>query len=179
MNKLKIVSVALFASLALNSLLLIKAYSIEIDKLLSNWYETDLIYKESCPDTVEKNRICSVKVLEKRSDFAMVRVHYHYKKSEEATNKVVVKANKGSHDNIIGTRGGFDLVEGDNTIDIPFGMYKGGVYTGEEPYVSKFIMVKAQGITEDGKRYTSPPIFEIYAKYEHPWYTVGENTSWQ
>ena len=179
MRKLRIIALLLLISLTLNIYLLIKTYNFEIASLLSGLSQSGIIYEESCPEVVVKNKICSIEVLEKRSDFSMVRVHYHYKKGEEYSNKIVVKANKGSHDNIVGTRGGFDLVEGDNTIDIPFGMYRGGIYTKEAPYNSKYIMVKAQGITEDGKRYTSPHIFEVYAKYDQLWYSNGENTSWQ
>ncbi len=179
MSKLKIITALLITSLALNCYFAVKIFGIHIGSPFSGVSETGIIYREDCPEDVVKNRICSIEVLEKRSDFAMVRVHYHYIKGHEYSNKIVVKSNKGSHDNVVGTRGGFDLVEGDNTIDIPFGMYKAGVYAKDDPYRSKFIMVKAQGITEDGKRYTSPHIFEVYAKYDHPWYTRSEKTSWQ
>ena len=175
MNKLKIVYVFLVASLALNTYLLLKMNHFDISGLFSWLLDPRTIYYESCPNAVVKNRICSIKILEKQSDFSIVRVHYHYIKADEYYNTIVVKANKGSHDNVVGTRGGFDLIEGDNTIDIPFGMYQSYSYTQEKPYTSKFITVKAQGITEDRKRYTSPHIFDVSTKFEHPWYATRDS----
>ena len=170
--------VFLVLSLGLNLFFLANVYNLEIKDLLSKLRNERVIYQEDCPDTAEKNQICSIELLERRSDFAMIRVHYHYVKGEEYSNTIVVKANKGSHDNVIGTRGGFDLVEGDNTIDIPFGMYRPGSYTKERPYRSNYIMVEARGLTEDGKRYTVPHIFRVYAKYDQAWYAEGGAVSW-
>lgn len=142
-------------------------------------FALETIYKESCPLAPLKSKICSIEVIEKRSDFAMIRVHYHYVKGQEHSNKVVAKANKGSHDNVVGTKGGFDLIEGDNIIEIPLGVYAPGVYSAEKPYMSEYIMVEAKGLTEDGKRYTKPHIFRIFAKYKREWFTHGNNSSWQ
>ena len=178
MNKLKIITALFFISLVLNLYFLARLFGPEMGLIL--WPRvTGIIYREDCPESVIKSRVCSIEVLEKRSDFAMVRIHYHYIKGEEHSNRIVVKANKGSHDNVVGTRSAFDLKEGDNIIDIPFGMYRAGKYSKDRPYMSKFIMVEAQGISEDGKRYISPRIFQVYADYEHPWYTEGEYPSWQ
>lgn len=139
-----------------------------------------VIYQKGCPKEVTKSRICSIEVLEKRTDFAMARVHYHYvKKVSDSTNRVVVKSNKGSHDNVVGTQGGFNLTEGDNTIDMPFGMYRPGTYSDSAPYFSKYIMVKAREISAGGKRYITPPIFEEFVKYEHAWFVDGEKPSWK
>lgn len=141
---------------------------------------TGVIYQQDCPKEVTESRICSIEVLEKRNDFAMVKVHYHYvKKVSDSTNRVVVKSNKGSHDNVVGTRGAFNLKEGDNTIDMPFGMYRAGTYSNSIPYISKYIMVKAREISADGKHYITPPIFEKFAKYEHVWFVDGDKPSWK
>ena len=179
MNKFRIIYVTLVISLILNSYLLLKMYGFEIGKLLSSLSQPGTIYIEKCPEIIDKSRICSIKLLEKRSDFSMLRLHYHYRKSEEYSNQLVVKANKGSHDNIVGTKRSFDLIEGDNTVDIPFGMYRGGIFNKDAPYKSKYIMIKARGIAKDGKSYTSPNIFEIFVNHELLWYTEGEDTSWQ
>lgn len=178
MSKFQITVSLLLISLALNVYLLIHSYNFDFRKIFPGLSDTGIIYRENCPEVVVKNRICSIEVLEKRGDFAMIRVHYHYKKAHEYSNRIVVKANKGSHDNVIGTKGRFDIVEGDNTIDISFGMYRGGKFTKDAPYTSKYIMVKAQGLTQDSKRYTSPHLLEVYAEYDQPWYTDGDNTSW-
>ena len=137
-----------------------------------------MIYKGTCSFTPLKSEICSIEVLEKRSDFAMLRIHYHYVKGNEHSNKIVVKANKGSHDNVVGTQGGFDLIEGDNIIDIPFGMYESHIHTKTKTYLSKYIMVEAKGLTEDGKSYTTPHIFRVFADYSHPWYIKNGQRSW-
>ena len=179
MNKNKTVMLLLLMSLALNLYLFLKLYGKEFNELISSLDESGVIYREECPKEVVRSRVCSIEVLEKRSDFAMIRVHYHYVKGEEHTNRIVVKAHKGSHDNVVGTRGGFGLIEGENSIDIPFGMYRADTYREDQPYISKYIMVEAKGITEDGKRYTSPHIFRVFADYEHPWFTIGEASSWR
>ncbi|MFK5913248.1 MAG: hypothetical protein QM484_02660 [Woeseiaceae bacterium] len=141
---------------------------------------TGIIYQQDCPKKVTKSRLCSIEVLEKRSDFSMLQVHYHYVKNvSDSTNRIVVKSNKGSHDNVVGTRGGFNLKEGDNIIDMPFGMYRAGTYSDSEPYVSKYIMVKAREISAGGHRYITPPIFEKFAKYEHVWFVDGDKPSWK
>lgn len=142
--------------------------------------KTGIIYQQDCPNDVVESKICSIEVLEKRTDFAMVRVHYHYfKKANEDTNRIVVKSNKGSHDNVIGTRSAFHLKEGDNTIDLPFGMYRTGTYTRGNPYSSKYIMVQARGISKDSKYYITPPIFDVFANYDQEWYVDGEKSSWR
>ena len=137
------------------------------------------IYKEPCDRIVLKNKLCSVKLLEKRSDFAMIRVHYHYVKGKEDRNRIIVKANKGSHDNVIGTRGTFSLQEGNNVIDIPFGIYRHGDYLEDAPYLSKYIQIEAKGITKEGNHYTSPPIFQHFIPFEEEWFSPPEKSSWQ
>lgn len=179
MKNSRILVAFLIVSLGLNLFFFTKLYRFEITRVLSRLNDESIIYQDDCSESVVKNRICSIELLEKRSDFAMIRVHYHYIKGEEYSNTIVVKANKGSHDNVIGTRGGFDLIEGDNTIDIPFGMYRAGDYNKEHPYQSNYIMVEARGITEDGKRYTSPHIFQTYVKSDQEWYAEGGIISWR
>ena len=179
MKNSKIIGALLVASLALNAYFLIDTFRFAVIDFLSRAYNENLIYMEDCPESVIKNQICSIELLEKRSDFAMIRVHYHYTKGEEYSNTIVASANKGSHDNVVGTRGGYDLIEGDNTIDIPFGLYRVGNHTKEHPYVSKYIMVEAKGITEDGKRYTSPHIFRVYVEIIQEWYPEGDAISWR
>lgn len=178
MTKFKVVVVLLFISLAANAFFLLNTANLDYRRALSGFSGTGVIHQEECPDTVLRNRICRIEVLEKRGDIAMLRIHYHYRKGHEHSNRIVVKANKGSHDNIVGTKAAFHIVEGDNTIDIPFGMYRAGAFTKNEPYRSKYIMVRAQGLTEDSRNYTSPHLLELYAQYDQPWYMDGEDSSW-
>lgn len=170
----------LLLSLSMNVYLFSKPNKSKIGNSVTALPNTGIIYQQDCSNDVVSNKICRIEVLEKRTDFAMVRVHYHYvKQTNEDTNRIVVKSNKGSHDNVIGTRSAFHLKEGSNTIDLPFGMYKAGVYSGNNPYTSKYIMVKARGISKDGSRYITPSIFEVYANYNQEWYVDGEKPSWR
>lgn len=170
----------LLLSLSMNVYLVTKPNKSKIGSHVSAVPNTGIIYQQECSNDVVSSKICRIEVLEKRTDFAMVRVHYHYvKKESESSNRIVVKSNKGSHDNVIGTRSAFNLTEGNNTIDLPFGMYRAGSYSMDNPYTSKYIMVKAQGISEDNKHYITPPIFEIYANYDQEWFVDGEKPSWR
>lgn len=136
------------------------------------------IYEEECPVEVTSNRICAIELVETRPDFTMIKVHYHYVKGEEASTRIVVKANKGSHDNIVGTKSTHHLLEGSHTTLIPFGLYKAGEHTSNNPYVSEYIMVKAQGISADGKRYITPAILEASIKHRKEWHAEGGTVSW-
>lgn len=139
----------------------------------------ETIYKKDCPYTVLESTICSIKIIEKRNDFILLRVHYHYKKGSEHSNTTIVRANNGSMDNHVGTQGGYILKMGNNTIDIPFGMYRAYDYTEKQPYTSNFIKVVALGITENGNEYTSPHIFNVTVNYNYSWYIIGEKNTWQ
>ncbi len=183
MNKTKAV---LIASILLNIYMVFQLYRVEstnstviLKKSLNETPEVGILQKEECPVDVTANRICSIEVIEKRTDFAMIKIHYHYVKGEEGHARIVVKANKGTHDNTIGTRGGPYLMEGSHTILIPFGLYNANAHQKETPYTSEYIVVRAQGISEDGKRYIKPNIFETFIKYKHSWYADGEGVSWR
>ncbi len=182
---MKITITLLIASLIVNIYLLSKLYRIEttdqsitLQKLSKSTPAIGTIYQEECPTEVTISRICKVELVERRSDFAMIKIHYHYKKGEEGSNRIVVKANNGSHDNTVGTRSAHHLVEGSNTIHIPFGLYSAEEHQEGNPYISEYIVIRAKGISEDSKLYITPHLFEAYIKYKKSWYAVGEKTSW-
>ena len=161
------------------------AEKIEINVEKEPTHDPEIIYQEHCPYKLTISRLCSVEFIEKHGDLAKVRIHYHYKKGEEETNQVIIRANMGSSDNIVGTKGwhGHTLEEGKNIIEIPFGLYRDDVYTDDDPYISKFIKVRALGIdvneSENENKYTSPFIFDVAIEYEYTWYVNGESTPWR
>ena len=137
-----------------------------------------VIHKAECPGTITTSKICSVELVEVRPDFAMVKIHYHYKKGIEDKARMVVKANNGSHDNTVGTNSAHHLMEGSNTIQIPFGLYN-VAHKKASPYESSYIVVRAQGISKDGKRYITPHVLENYIPYKKTWYVEGDKVSWK
>lgn len=182
---MKLTPIFFTISLIANVYLLSQLYSINttnesitFQKISKNNPTLRTIYQEDCPVEITKNRICSIELVEKRPDFAMIKIHYHYIKGEEGSTRIVVKANKGSHDNTVGTKSAHHLIEGSNTTLIPFGLYNADIHTTNNPYTSEYLVVRAQGITTDGKRYTTPHILETYIKYKKQWYAEGERTSW-
>ncbi len=163
------------------TVLLITSF-ILIFYLFSRLYVTDaaidIMYQEECPENVTKNRICSVELVEKRPDFLMLKIHYHYVKDKEDSNRIVIKANRGSHDNTVGTKRVHSLKEGSNNILIPFGLYKSTDHKESNPYISEYIVIRAKGLSKDNKYYITPHLLETYIKYKKSWYAEGDKTSW-
>ncbi|MGB0282490.1 MAG: hypothetical protein ACPGAE_09985 [Neptuniibacter sp.] len=183
MNKVKVL---LALSLLANIYMIFQMYRVEttnnsiiFKKRLNETPEIGVLHKEECPIEVTANRICSIEIVEKRSDFALLKIQYHYVKGDEGYARIAVKANKGTHDNTVGTRGSPHLMEGSHTVLIPFGLYRADTHQKETPYISEFIVVRAQGISKNGKRYITPHIFETFIKYKYAWYAEGENVSWK
>ncbi|MFT6387170.1 MAG: hypothetical protein ACJAUP_000540 [Cellvibrionaceae bacterium] len=103
----------LILSLLVNAFLLHQLYSIEttnssiiFQKRINGTPEVGVLHKEECPIDVTANRICRIEVVERRTDFASLKIHHYYVKGEEGHARIVVKANKGTHDNTVGTQGG-------------------------------------------------------------------------
>ncbi len=168
---MKRIATILFLSIFLNIYLGYRLY-------IHNTKNINLLYNEECPQKVEANRICSVEIIEKRSDFLSIKLRYHYIKGEEGKTKVSVKANNGTHDNVVGTRGGHYLKEGDNTIVLPFGLYRSDIFDSHTPYLSKYIAIRAQGISTDGKTFITPDKFSKFIEYNKSWYANKGDLSW-
>jgi|GEM_PF-1870672 len=178
MNKVSTIRIAVIVFLILTIVVCIKYSGMSLDNLLPGTSTTGVLFQQVCPERVVNTKICQVEVIEKRNDFAMLRLHYHYVKGSEASARGSVKANMGSHDNMVGTQGGFTLVEGSHTIDIPFGMYRSASFTKSEPYISDYVIIRAQGLSADKKHYTKPAIFDLSIEREYTWYINGDKRSW-
>ncbi len=136
---------------------------------------TGVIFTAECPKSVTRTQICSVEIIKKTENGAVARIHYHYVKNNYNVNRIVVTADQGKHDNIIGIQKIHRVVEGDNFIDVAFGLFKGEVFSKEQPYLSQFIFINIREVDKNSNIYIRPEPLEFRTKYNHPWYGSRPN----
>ncbi len=182
------VSIALVISLGVNLFLAARLSDLEglassLDTMIPGMSFDEAtgvgtIFDEGCPPTVKGNRICSISIVEKHSNWALVRIHYHYLKGQEDWNRIVVTAHSGTRDNVIGIHKSYSIAEGNNTIDIAIGFHRGKEFGEQEPYVSKYIMVDVKGVDRRHNIYLTPELMEIHVEVEQKWSGTAPDLSY-
>ena len=132
---------------------------------------TGVLYEEPCQSSVSKTRICKITITNKTASHAVAKVHYHYVKGSEDKNRLFIIANKGRFDNTIGVREAYGLVEGDNYVDVIFGLFNPDKFSRKQAYLSDFFSLEVRGVDEQANIYIRPSIINITTKYHQAWYS--------
>lgn len=135
---------------------------------------TGVLYQDSCQSTVNKTKICQITIMSKTESHAVARVHYRYIKGPEDRNRLFIVANKGKFDNTIGVGTAYGLSEGDNSVDVIFGLFRPDKYTKEHPYITEYFTLEVRGIDVKANIYISPSLINITTKYHHSWYSKDD-----
>lgn len=129
-----------------------------------------VVYREECSSEIIKTRVCSVEITQKNASHAIARIHYHYVKGIEDSNRIFVSADQGKFDNKIGVSSIFSAAPGDNFIDVKFGLFSPDKFT-DEAYVSDFLNVEIRG-ADDVKNIYLPSIVMLNIEYHKKWSAV-------